>query len=129
VKELFHGSRNANILGILTKGLLIAPANVPSTGYMFGRGLYFANRSTKSTQYSVGRYNGGNNGRDNAFLFLADVAVGKMKEYDSGHYQDYAPHGYDSVKGVAGRQLLHDEFIVYNVSQARIKYVVDFKLK
>lgn len=129
VRELFHGTRNSNILGISTKGLMVAPKNVPSTGYMFGKGIYFADQSTKSTQYSVGRYTGGNGGKDNAFLFLADVAVGRMKEYQNSHYQDTAPQGYHSVKGVAGSSLLHNEYIVYNVNQARIRFVVDFTAK
>lgn len=130
VKELFHGSRNSNILGILTKGLLIAPKNVPSTGYMFGKGIYFADKSTKSTQYSTGRFDYGyKSKRNNAFLFLADVAVGKMKEFAHSHYQDEAPSGYNSVKGVEGHSLLHNEYIVYNVNQAKIKYVVDFSIR
>ena len=39
---LFHGSRTTNFAGILSKGLKIAPKEVPSSGYMFGKGIYFA---------------------------------------------------------------------------------------
>ncbi len=39
---LWHGSRLSNWVGILSHGLKIAPAEAPSTGYMFGKGVYFA---------------------------------------------------------------------------------------
>lgn len=128
IKELFHGSRPSNILGIMSKGLLIAPKNVPSTGYMFGKGIYFANKSTKSTQYASNRFGGGTN-KDSFYLFVADVALGKMKEHENSYYYEDAPTGYHSVKGVTGRHLLHDEFIIYNTNQCRIRYVIDFSLK
>jgi hypothetical protein len=35
-KLLWHGSRTMNYMGILSKGLRIAPPEAPSTGYMFG---------------------------------------------------------------------------------------------
>jgi len=31
-----------NFIGILADGLKIAPPEAPSTGYMFGKGVYFA---------------------------------------------------------------------------------------
>ena len=34
-------------VGILSKGLLIAPPEAPVTGYMFGKGIYFADVVTK----------------------------------------------------------------------------------
>ena len=39
---LWHGSRLTNWVGILSKGLRIAPPEAPVTGYMFGKGVYFA---------------------------------------------------------------------------------------
>jgi hypothetical protein len=39
---LFHGSGMTNYLGILAQGLRIAPKEAPTTGYMFGKGVYFA---------------------------------------------------------------------------------------
>lgn len=39
---LFHGSGVTNYLGILAQGLRIAPPEAPTTGYMFGKGVYFA---------------------------------------------------------------------------------------
>ena len=39
---LWHGSRTTNFVGILSQGLRIAPPEAPVTGYMFGKGVYFA---------------------------------------------------------------------------------------
>lgn len=48
---LWHGSRLTNWAGILSQGLRIAPKEAPVTGYMFGKGVYFADSSSKSANY------------------------------------------------------------------------------
>ena len=48
---LWHGSRLTNYVGILSQGLRIAPPEAPSTGYMFGKGVYFADMVSKSANY------------------------------------------------------------------------------
>ncbi len=48
---LFHGSRLSNWAGILSRGLRVAPPEAPSTGYMFGKGVYFADVASKSANY------------------------------------------------------------------------------
>ena len=53
LQGLFHGTKNCNMVGILSRGLLIAPKHAPVTGYMFGKGIYFADQSSKSAQYSL----------------------------------------------------------------------------
>ena len=42
---LWHGSRTTNFAGILQQGLRIAPPEAPVNGYMFGKGVYFADVS------------------------------------------------------------------------------------
>jgi hypothetical protein len=37
---LVHGSRLTNFVGILSKGLKIAPPDVPASGYLFGKGVF-----------------------------------------------------------------------------------------
>ncbi len=39
-------------MGILGRGLRIAPPEAPSTGYMFGKGVYFADCASKSANYA-----------------------------------------------------------------------------
>ncbi|OAA41672.1 poly polymerase 2 ADP-ribosyltransferase 2 [Metarhizium rileyi] len=48
---LWHGSRCTNYGGILSQGLRIAPPEAPVSGYMFGKGIYLADMSTKSANY------------------------------------------------------------------------------
>ena len=48
---LWHGSRFSNFGGILSQGLRIAPPEAPVSGYMFGKGVYFADMVSKSAGY------------------------------------------------------------------------------
>jgi len=48
---LWHGSRSTNFGGILSQGLRIAPPEAPVSGYMFGKGVYLADMSSKSANY------------------------------------------------------------------------------
>ena len=48
---LWHGSRGCNFGGILSQGLRIAPPEAPANGKAFGKGIYLADRSSKSAAY------------------------------------------------------------------------------
>ncbi|VDK58855.1 unnamed protein product, partial [Cylicostephanus goldi] len=48
---LWHGSSTMNYGGILSQGLRIAPPEAPATGYMFGKGIYFADMASKAANY------------------------------------------------------------------------------
>ena len=50
---LFHGTPKENLCNILINDLKVQPNDVRRTGAMFGRGLYFADRSSKSALYSA----------------------------------------------------------------------------
>ena len=50
-KLLWHGSRLCNYVSILNQGLRIAPPEAPTSGCMFGKGLYFADVFAKSAGY------------------------------------------------------------------------------
>lgn len=128
VQPLFHGSGPQNILGICRHGLLMRPPGVYITGSMFGNGLYFADQSSKSEQYAFGRFGGGAGRGDTYFMFVADVALGKIKQYENAQTGlTKAPTGYHSVQGKKGSYLLHNEFIVYDVSQHILQYLIEFK--
>lgn len=49
---LWHGTKNENLMSILLKGLKIKPPNARHTGSMFGEAIYFADKLTKSLNYS-----------------------------------------------------------------------------
>jgi poly [ADP-ribose] polymerase len=68
---LWHGSRCTNYGGILSQGLRIAPPEAPVSGYMFGKGIYLADMSSKSANYCA-HYN--SNGH--ALLLLCEAELG-----------------------------------------------------
>jgi len=144
---LWHGSRLTNWIGILSQGLRIAPPEAPKTGYMFGKGVYFANMVSKSANYCFT-----NHSSPTGIMLLSEVALGKMYEINHSEYMEKAPPGFLSTKGVggtrpnpandlklsngcvvpygkatkhdAGGSLLYDEFIVYDVRQINMKYLL-----
>lgn len=153
---LWHGSRLTNWTGILSQGLRIAPPEAPVTGYMFGKGVYFADMFSKSANYCCSSRNA-----TAGVLLLCEVALGDMAELLTANYHaDKLPPGKLSTKGV-GRtapdmseaqiledgvviplgkpkeqsgckgSLLYNEYIVYNVEQIRMRYLVqvDFNFK
>jgi len=75
-KLLWHGSRITNFVGILSQGLRIAPPEAPSSGYLYGKGVYFADMAQKSTNYCY-PVNG------IALILLGEVALGKEDQRNS----------------------------------------------
>ena len=129
IQEVFHGSRNCNLLSILKGGLIVPPTqggNFTIAGRMFGNGVYGAVNSTKALNYSVGYWTGDSNKYPNKFLFLADFAMGKTQILHSHQYHG-ADKGYDSVWAKAGRALYNDELIVYDLKQQTLKYLIELE--
>jgi poly [ADP-ribose] polymerase len=125
VQELWHGTNSANLLSILSKGLLI-PKNYIN-GWAFGAGVYFANRSTKSLNYSTGHWDG-STGNSTCFMFLANVALGKPHVPKSSNSRLHE-HGYDSVWAKAGvtGYLANDELIVFRTEQCDLVRLIEFE--
>ncbi|KAH7372861.1 hypothetical protein KP509_17G025400 [Ceratopteris richardii] len=149
---LWHGSRLTNWTGILSQGLRIAPPEAPVTGYMFGKGVYFADMVSKSANYCYA-----SSSSPLGVLMLCEVALGEMRELQySDYHADKLPPGKLSTKGVGGTEpnpkeskvlsdgvivptgkpvqkdagrgaLLYNEYIVYNVEQIRMRYVLEVK--
>lgn len=144
---LWHGSRLTNWVGILSQGLRIAPPEAPVSGYMFGKGVYFADMVSKSANYCFT-----NPSNNVGILMLCEVAMGKMRELTNADYNaSNLPKGYHGTKGCgstappetsyvdhdgmkvpigAGERtdkqggLLYNEYIVYDVAQIRMKYLI-----
>ncbi|KAF5198790.1 Poly [ADP-ribose] polymerase [Thalictrum thalictroides] len=146
---LWHGSRLTNWTGILSQGLRIAPPEAPVTGYMFGKGVYFADMFSKSANYCYP-----SQASTAGVLLLCEVALGEMAECLNANYNaDQLPKGKLSTKGVGSTapdpsefkaledgtvvplgkpkeqpgqkgSLLYNEYIVYNVDQIRMRYVI-----
>ena len=148
---LWHGSRLSNFVGILSKGLRIAPPEAPSTGYMFGKGVYFANSVTKSAQYMHAENGTG-------VILLCEVALGSPYQCKKSEYVTKLPDGHHSTWGLgastpdlketvvlndglivplgnlvpsdrSGLTLRYDEFIVYDVAQIKIRYAIILNVK
>lgn len=79
---LWHGSRATNFGGILSQGLRIAPPEAPVSGYMFGKGIYLADMSSKSANYCCSHISGGT-----ALLLLCEAEMGDpMQELTNSEY-------------------------------------------
>ncbi|XXG98664.1 hypothetical protein Hte_004992 [Hypoxylon texense] len=154
---LWHGSRCTNFGGILSQGLRIAPPEAPVSGYMFGKGIYLADMSSKSAGYCF-PYN--SNGH--ALLLLCEAELGDpiqkltSSSYNAGETAkaqgmlstwgqgqtgptlwkdaecihpllkgvripdtDVKP----GATGVPGAHLLYNEYICYDISQVRLRYL------
>jgi len=93
---LWHGSRLTNYVGILSKGLKIAPLEAPSTGYMFGKGIYFADMVSKSANYCLA-----SKINNVGLVLLCEVALGNMNEkYQSDYEAATLPIEMSSTKGM-----------------------------
>ncbi|XP_056599871.1 poly [ADP-ribose] polymerase 2 [Triplophysa dalaica] len=148
---LWHGSRLSNWVGILSQGLRVAPPEAPITGYMFGKGIYFADMSSKSANYCFA-----NQKNNQGLLLLSEVALGDINELlDANYNADQLLSGKHSTKGLGqtapnpnnhvtldgatvpmgpsgmtgvgqkgGYSLMYNEYIVYNPAQTRMKYLL-----
>ncbi|XP_053402809.1 poly [ADP-ribose] polymerase 2-like [Mercenaria mercenaria] len=162
-KERFNDVGNSNQLQIwlagmiLSQGLRIAPPEAPVTGYMFGKGVYFADMSSKSANYCFATRT-----KSTGLMLLCDVALGNTNDLLAADYKaDKLPAGKHSVKGAGkiapdpthvtktpdgavvpwgkgkdsgvnnpkGYTLNYNEFIVYDTKQIKMKYLlkIDFK--
>ncbi|KAK0614569.1 poly polymerase catalytic domain-containing protein [Immersiella caudata] len=159
---LWHGSRATNFGGILSQGLRIAPPEAPVSGYMFGKGIYLADMSSKSANYCCSYLS------DNtALLLLCEAELGDpMQELTDASYnagEDAKKKGmlstwgkgstgpkkwkdagcaHPSLQGimmpdtsvrpgptrVKNAYLAYNEYIVYDVSQVRLRYLFRVKM-
>lgn len=131
VHELWHGTRVANLLSIMCKGLMM-PKDSPGAkaGAMFGLGTYFASQSSKSINYcDHGYWTGGGNG-GTVYMFLASVAVGKAETPRGATGPSGKPSkGYDSFWAKANISgVRNDEIIAFDLGQIRLDYLLEIDL-
>ena len=148
-KLLWHGSRITNFVGILSQGLRIAPPEAPSSGYLYGKGVYFADMSQKSSCYCYPVNNMG-------LILLGEVSLGKEDERRSTDFNlpSTLKNGCDSVHALGRLEPSdgvtinddvfvpsgdakpneknclcndHAEYIVYNVDQIKLRYLLRIK--
>ncbi|CAB3407813.1 unnamed protein product [Caenorhabditis bovis] len=96
-KLLWHGSGKMNYAGILTQGLRVAPKEAPHSGYMFGKGIYFADMFSKSVFYCRAHED------EEAYILLCEVSLGNQLELTRAQTitKDYLKReNFDSVLGL-----------------------------
>lgn len=138
-QQLWHGTKAANLLSILRKGLYVPPVSgttIQTVGRMFGDGVYLSNQSTKSLGYSTGLWHGGR--ENNSFMLLADVAMGSEYRPTTQGFDRRTPveartslnkfgKPWNSINvrpGTAG--VRNHEAIVWNTDQIRLRYLCEF---
>lgn len=147
---LWHGSRLMNFVSILTNGLKVAPPEAPATGYMFGKGIYFADMVSKSANYC---YTDPVN--NTGLMLLCEVALGQSRKLTASinvtdipnpneqsvkafgaYFPSINSTNVDGVKFKVGpvkaqrhipTTLYYNEYIVYDPAQVKFKYL--FKVK
>eukprot|EP01094_Clydonella_sp_ATCC50884_P003615 TRINITY_DN1275_c0_g1_i3.p1 TRINITY_DN1275_c0_g1~~TRINITY_DN1275_c0_g1_i3.p1 ORF type:complete len:1010 (-),score=329.36 TRINITY_DN1275_c0_g1_i3:98-3097(-) len=156
-RYLWHGSRLSNFAGIISQGLRVAPPEAPHSGFMFGKGIYFADMASKSASYCHPETSDGR-----ILMLLAEVALGETWDLLQGKYverEDLQMRGKHSTKGVGkyapapdkekylvpGRsavcpvgeevatefdqaELDHNEYIVYDPEQVLQSFIVQLKV-
>jgi len=95
---LWHGTTLSGIQGILKNGFALP--NLPSNNLMYGSGIYFADRFSKSAQYCDENKKCRPARGTRGYMLLCDVSLGKRyKAYKSKNGVKSAPPGFDSYKG------------------------------
>ena len=152
---LFHGTPQSCVLSIFKRDFYLDPSklgdtNVQIAGKMFGYGVYFAD-TLKSFNYTRAYQT-----NDIGCMLLGEVALGTMLEKDNADYYinkaSLQKVGCDSTKGMGkwepstsktikgvnipngpikevrkNASLRYNEFIVYDVNQVLIKYLIIVK--
>lgn len=128
IKEMWHGTKNANVLSILKRGFQTSPPrSVAITYKMFGQGTYFSLSSSKSTGYiDGGRWNSLGK-KPKSFLFLNNVAMGKP------HYPRNScislttpPKGCHSVEVLPGQAgVLNHECVIFQMAQIQPTFLLE----
>ncbi|XP_073518514.1 protein mono-ADP-ribosyltransferase PARP4 isoform X3 [Phyllobates terribilis] len=133
VRPLLHASSPCNFVGIISRGLMMPKIIVEEFGGErtdignLGSGIYFSDSISTSVKYSQPSDTTGSR-----LLVICDVALGKCTDV---FHRDYtfteAPNGFDSVHGVQQKEgvksdFTDDEYVVYDVNQVQMRYVVQF---
>ncbi|KAF8972836.1 Poly [ADP-ribose] polymerase 2 [Entomortierella lignicola] len=153
---LWHGSRLTNYVGILSQGLRIAPPEAPATGYMFDKGAYFADCVSKSANYCCTSPGSDTGLMLLCEVALGDMHEIEQSDYNAKNNSQKAgktstkgcglsyPDPKEDVivdndmRVQAGKlttetksgtqyRLQYNEFIVYNTSQIKMRYLIRMK--
>ncbi|CAF3569025.1 unnamed protein product [Rotaria socialis] len=132
-QQLFHGSKYANFLGILSRGLAMPKMVVEELGVVrtdigcLGYGVYFSDSVSTSLKYTTASTT--RPGR--RLLCVCQVALGESANYYSfSPTITKPPDGFHSTHGVKrteeNRSMFSDnEYAIYQLDQQRLLYIVE----
>lgn len=152
---LWYGSRASNFPFILSRGLKVPGAEVPVTGFAFGKGIYFTDCSSKAAEYCHATQS-----NNTVLLLVCEVALGQSKvltQRDSsasqlgdsfqsihgqGKYSHGAPVYYDvqddgtkipkgplqKLNPEPATFLQFNKYVVYKPNQVKLRYLLKCKL-
>ncbi|XP_075723796.1 uncharacterized protein LOC142765876 [Rhipicephalus microplus] len=144
---LWRGSRNTNFAGVLNSGLCITPQAASVNGCMFEKGVYFGDCVSKSASCCFRKP------QEQGLKLLCEVSLGNIMEEANAKSYDTLPKGIKSIMGVdkftpnrvgdmtmsngvmmacgklvkqdhSDLSLLYNEYIVYNINQVKLVYLV-----
>lgn len=134
-KQLFHGSRANNFVGILSRGLLMPKYVSEDLGNdarsdvgNLGSGIYFSDTISLSSKYSIP-----SNSKNTRLVALCDVALGNSYPCFDYHPEfTKPPSGFQSVHGMKRSEhneskFDENEFVIYDVKQYRLRYLIEFR--
>ncbi|XP_059470849.1 poly [ADP-ribose] polymerase tankyrase-2-like [Neocloeon triangulifer] len=126
-KHLFHGSPQAK--KIACEGF---DRGFAKNSGMFGKGVYFAENSSKSNNYAFGNFKPCDQHHNRRCqictrqMLICKVALGRIHHLTSTATS--LPRGYHSVKAEPNSNfLLHPEYIIYNDDQVYPSFLVEYK--
>jgi hypothetical protein len=133
-----HGTRPVNVQPIISSNLRLPRQlkGVHISGAAFGHGIYFADDRLKSygyTGHGNAYYGGGGQIRGRGFfMFLCDVIMGSPHMARGVGSWSQPPSSKDSVVAFPGRNyvrsLQNDEYIVFDPTYQRIRYIIEGEL-
>ena len=143
---LVHGTRTANVVGIMKEGIRIPLPSQVSNGSTLGLGAYFADCPSKSFNYTYSQ--SGQVG----YVFLCEVALGKMhkvQQYNDSQLRDpcgsrmaegtscpsnwtdvgdyYVPEGPLIKSNVTNGSFLYNEYVIYDANRYRFRYLLKLR--
>lgn len=115
---LFHGSKLANFVGILTEGLRIPQSTQVINGSVLGLGIYFANCVTKSFNYCGANYAG-----DKGVILICEVALGNTQKVTQATFSPAPPAPHTSVSAL-GQTTLGTSALTVSVPTSQHNYTI-----
>ena len=107
---LFHGTKTQNILGILSKGLLIAPIESESSGKRFGNGIYLSDSFNKALGYS--------STEKKKYILLVDTLLDNLYQVDDKtkiiNVKELKMKGYNCLINNASKKASFEDRIFFN---------------